>query len=83
MLSGASARNKTRECQLAHASVESVYHLLFPSIYRESGMREEEPFVDPASVNVHALLPARFWVQSVMLGLNLAVWLDALARMNG
>lgn len=40
-------------------------------------------FVDAGRVNVHAILPARFWAQSVMLGLNLAVWLDAFARVSG
>lgn len=37
---------------------------------------------DLANVNVHATLPTR-WVQAVMLGLNLAVWLDAVARVGG
>jgi hypothetical protein len=39
-------------------------------------------FVDPASVNVHGILPSHFWVRFVMLALNLAVWLDAVARVN-
>ncbi len=37
---------------------------------------------DPGSVNVHATLPTR-WVQLAMLALNLAVWLDAVARVRG
>lgn len=42
-------------------------------------MRNEPSSADPVTVNVHATLPVR-WVQFVMLGLNLAVWLDAVAR---
>ena len=81
MLSGAGARNKTWERQLAHGSGESVSRAPFPT-YRESGMRGSELSADPASVNVHATLPTR-WVQLVMLGLNLAVWLDAVTRVGG
>jgi len=50
--------------------------------YRESGMYCGELSADPSCVNVHATLPTR-WVQLVMLGLNLAVWLDAVARVGG
>jgi len=52
----------------------------FPT-YRESGMGSGELSADPACVNVHAALPTR-WVQLVMLVLNLAVWLDAVARVG-
>jgi hypothetical protein len=45
-------------------------------------MYRGELSADPGSVNVHATLPTR-WVQLVMLGLNLAVWLDAVARVGG
>jgi hypothetical protein len=53
----------------------------FPT-YRESGIYRGELSADPGSVNVHATLPVR-WVKMVMLGLNLAVWLDAVARVGG
>lgn len=81
MLRGAGARNKTRKCQLAHASAKSVSRAPFPT-YRESGIYRGELSADPGSVNVHATLPT-YWVQLVMLGLNLAVWLDAITRVNG
>jgi hypothetical protein len=45
-------------------------------------MDSGELSADPSCVNVHATLPTR-WVQLVMLGLNLAVWLDAVARVGG
>jgi len=81
MLRGAGARNKTRECQLAHGSGESVNQGPFPT-YRKAGIYRGELSADLANVNVHATLPTR-WVQAVMLGLNLAVWLDAVARVGG
>lgn len=81
MLRGTGARNKTRKCQLTHGSAESLGRAALPT-YRESGMYSGVLSADPASVNVHATLPTR-WVQLVMLGLNLAVWLDAVARVGG
>lgn len=54
----------------------------FPSTYRESGMRGERVPVDSANVNVHGTMPT-VWVKTMMLALNLLVWLDAAARVAG
>lgn len=38
--------------------------------------------VDSADVNVHGTMPT-VWVKTVMLSLNLLVWIDAAARVVG
>ncbi len=50
--------------------------------YLNAGMASEHFADDSSDVNVHAWVPT-IWVELGMLFLNLAVWLEAAARLAG
>jgi len=53
-----------------------------PLVYRKAGIFTAKPADDSSAVNVHGWMPA-LWVELGMLFLNLAVWLEAAARLAG
>lgn len=78
MLGRVSARNKTRKCRKRNSSAKSSCR----PVYLKAGMGTAN-FADELSVvNVHAWVPT-VWVELGMLFLNLAVWLEAAARLAG
>jgi len=49
-------------------------------VYLKAGMSTASFADDSSAVNVHGAIP-HGWVKLAMLGLNLLVWLDAMARL--
>jgi len=81
MLGRTGARNKTRKRWNVGLFVTTL--LLPPSrIYLKAGMGIANFPDDSSGVNVHAWMPT-VWVEVGMLLLNLAVWLEAAARLAG
>ncbi len=79
MLRGQGARNKTRECQVAHLKATDVRRR--PPLPRIGDGALGAP-ADSRRVNAYGVLAKR-WVQVTMLALNLVVWLDAAVRIAG
>jgi hypothetical protein len=52
------------------------------SVYLKAGIHTANFADDSSEVNVHAWMPT-VWVELGMLFLNLAVWLEAAARLAG
>jgi hypothetical protein len=51
------------------------------AVYLKAGMSTGKFPDDSSAVNVHGTVP-HAWVKLAMLGLNLVVWLDAVARLG-
>lgn len=81
MLSGAGARNKTRECQLTRGFAPTSRHQDTPRYYK-AGMRYSAGTDECLHVNVHGTLPTAGLSVAILM-LDLAVWLDAAMRVVG
>lgn len=82
MLSGGGARNKTRERR--NATRRGKKRKLFVGAYRGSGMRKpwDEDDLFPVK-DKRIVMRSPLGVTLGMLGLNLAVWLEAALRLVG
>lgn len=79
MLGRVSARNKTRKCRKRNPFAKSSCR----PVYLKAGIGTASFSDDSSVVNVHAWMPPTVWVEMGMLFLNLAVWLEAAARLAG